>query len=52
MQEKKLRVTLAIYATREGQYEIKIYVAPHNETYTSVLNKIAVTVETNNRNFS
>ena len=49
-----------IYTTREGhtlraeyegQYEIKIYFAPHNETETGVLNKNVATVETNNRKF-
>ena len=54
---KKFWGGLSIYTTREGhtlraeyegQYEIKVYVAPHNETDTGVLNKNVATVETNN----
>ena len=53
-------VALSIYTSREGhtlraeyegQYKIKIYVAPHNETDTGVLNRNVATVETNYRKF-
>ena len=44
-------VALSIYTSREGQYEIKTIVTPHNETDTGILNKNEVTFETNNRTF-
>ena len=41
---KKIGAAFSFYTTCEGQYEIKVYVVPHNETDTGVLNKNVVTV--------
>ena len=46
-----LGFTLPIYTTSEGQCKIEIYVAPHNETDTGVVNKNVVTVEKRTEKF-
>ena len=48
---KNFWVALSIYTSREGQYEIKKNVTPHNETDTGIRNKNVVTFEKTTEHF-